>query len=111
MMRTLSAIIFLGLAISACAPSPLYVGERRPRGTVGEVPRDGQGEPIWAAIPGAPPTQPVRPMPTDQGIPVTGPGTAPVAVTSAAPAVSYAPLPPQTEKARRKGCQHLRSCR
>lgn len=62
----------LGLAPAACAPAPLYVGDRLPKGAVvgGEVPRNAQGEPVWSAIrpvpdgailpprPGAPQPQP-----------------------------------------------------
>ena len=40
----------LTLAISACAPSPLYVSSSKRPGTGGEIPRDGRGEPIWTAI-------------------------------------------------------------
>lgn len=36
-------LILLGLAVAACAPSPLYVGKP---GTTGNVPRDARGEPI-----------------------------------------------------------------
>ncbi len=67
MFRTL----FLALSVAACAPSPLYVGERPVRGTSGEVPRDGQGEPIWSAIRTPDAAPPLRAMPTDQGVPVT----------------------------------------
>lgn len=42
------------LSVGGCSPSPLYV-DRTQVGTYGEVPRDGRGEPIWSAIPAAPP--------------------------------------------------------
>ena len=54
--------------LAACAPSPLYVAPRP--GTVGEVPRDGRGEPVWSAMRQPPPAPPVTPMPVD---PVTTP--------------------------------------
>jgi hypothetical protein len=54
------------VALAGCSPSPLYV-DRVQAGTFGEVPRDGRGEPIWSAIPPAPPTaatDPSAPPPT-----------------------------------------------
>jgi hypothetical protein len=61
------------LAMSACAPSPLYVPSHR-IGTGGEIPRDGRGEPIWTAIAPPPPEEPVRPMPAyNSAVPVTPP--------------------------------------
>jgi hypothetical protein len=70
MARFKFTLVLLGLA--ACAPSPLYVD--RPRiGTVGEIPRDGRGEPIWAAIrqPLPPAAAPV--LAASPGIPITPP--------------------------------------
>lgn len=55
--------------VTACAPSPFWVS--RARGTQGEIPRDERGEPLWAAIPPAPPApQPGPPMPTHVGPPI-----------------------------------------
>ncbi|QMW21949.1 hypothetical protein [Sandaracinobacteroides saxicola] len=65
MGKLLSLALLLPLV--ACAPSPLYVGQRAAGpGTGGEVPRDGRGEPIWAAIKPPPATSPadVRPVTT-----------------------------------------------
>ena len=44
-------ILLLG---TACAPSSLYKNSVRGNWTVGEIPRDGRGEPVWAAIPPVP---------------------------------------------------------
>ena len=117
MFRTL----FLGLLLflAACAPSPLYVGERPLRGTAGEVPRDGQGEPIWSAIRSPAPPPPMRAQPVEAGIPVIGgavmapppPYVPPVVVAPTAPAAlppGAAPL--ETAHERRKRCAHLKSC-
>ena len=43
------------LALSACAPAPLYTSARPIPGAVtyGEIPRDAYGEPVWSAIPSA----------------------------------------------------------
>ena len=48
----LAALTLAGLLLLAgCAPSPLYFSNSNHRpGTGGEIPRDGRGEPIWAAI-------------------------------------------------------------
>ena len=47
-------IIALGLAAlsGACAPAPLYTASGTHKGavTMGEIPRDARGEPVWAAI-------------------------------------------------------------
>ena len=56
-------LLSVPLLVTACAPSPLYVPPPR-LGTVGEIPRDGRGEPIWTAIKPTPPAEPMRPMPT-----------------------------------------------
>jgi hypothetical protein len=42
--------------LSACAAAPLYTSSGLQRGaaTVGEIPRDERGEPVWAAIPTMP---------------------------------------------------------
>lgn len=39
-------------AAGACAPAPLYTASGTHKGavTLGEVPRDARGEPVWAAI-------------------------------------------------------------
>jgi hypothetical protein len=60
------------LAVTACAPSPFYVPPRHV-GTVGEIPRDGRGEPIWSAITPVPAEEPYRPMPTYQPAPIPAP--------------------------------------
>ena len=57
--------------LTACAPSPLYV--RQARSTVGEVPRDGRGEPDWAAIRPAPPMPPPAIMPVPPGLAIVPP--------------------------------------
>lgn len=46
-------LLIAALFVAACAPSPLYVGKRAV-GTGGEIPRDGNGNPIWSAIPPQP---------------------------------------------------------
>ncbi len=66
------AIFGMALGLSACAPSPLYVGHGR-IGTVGEIPRDGRGEPIWSAIRQPEPYAPTQAMPVKAGIPITPP--------------------------------------
>ena len=71
MLRNLFLLTLLG--IPACAPSPLYVGVAKQRGTVGEIPRDGQGEPVWEAIQPIPVANPPRLMAPAPGIPVTPP--------------------------------------
>ncbi len=54
-MARIKFILLPLLIVAGCAPSPLYVGSTRVRGTVGEVPRDGHGEPMWSLIrPAAP---------------------------------------------------------
>ena len=42
--------------LSACAPAPLYSAGGIHKGavTIGEIPRDARGEPVWAAIRPAP---------------------------------------------------------
>lgn len=66
-----ASLLGLALAVCACAPSPLYVGKGL--GTVGEIPRDGRGEPLWSAI-RPPPTAPATvPMPVAGGIPIVPP--------------------------------------
>lgn len=71
MMRNLFLLAGAALGLAACAPSPLYVGQPYQRGTPGEVPRDGTGEPLWDAIVPAPPAAPPRAMPPAPGIPIT----------------------------------------
>lgn len=68
---TPALLIGLATSLSACAPSPLYVATRV--GTVGEIPRDGRGEPLWSAIRPAPPAPDAVPMPVAPGIPVIPP--------------------------------------
>jgi hypothetical protein len=62
-----ASLLALALGISACAPSPLYVRSNR-SGTVGEIPRDGRGEPIWSAIRPAPAVIPPAPQPPSGSI-------------------------------------------
>lgn len=79
------------LALAACAPSPLYVGSTS-NGTPGEVPRDNRGEPIWAAIPPAPP--PPAPAPNiviDAGPPIQHLPPAEATITN--PSVQSVPVP------------------
>lgn len=61
-----------GLGLAACAPSPLYMRTSH-GGTVGEIPRDGRGEPIWSAIRPAPAVIPPAPQPAAAGIPIVPP--------------------------------------
>jgi hypothetical protein len=60
----------LALLVGACAPSPLYVGAAKTRGTVGEVPRDGSGEPIWTSIRPVPLPEGTPPLPPAPGLPI-----------------------------------------
>ncbi len=93
------------LAVAACAPSPLYVQRGNHRGTVGEVPRDGRGEPIWDAIRTVPPPPAGPYYPPAPGIPVTGAGSDYVA-----PPPPPLPPPPPPAQSKRE-CKHWRSCR
>jgi hypothetical protein len=63
MLRNLFLAVPLApLLLSACAPSPLYIGSARTLVSNDEVPRDGRGEPILSAIrPG--PANVARPSP------------------------------------------------
>lgn len=102
----LLAAFALVLGVAACAPSPLYV-QRVHRGTVGEIPRDGRGEPLFDAIrtPLPPPPAPyVAPAP---GTPVTNPYGA---VVPPPPAPSTFVAPAADDKQYRKRCRHWRSC-
>jgi hypothetical protein len=45
----------LALGLPGCAPSILYFGGSDPVAVPGTVPRDAQGNPVWAAIKPAPP--------------------------------------------------------
>lgn len=49
-------VIAAPVAIGACAPAPLYTSSGLHAGavTLGEIPRDARGEPVWAAIRPAP---------------------------------------------------------
>jgi hypothetical protein len=55
--RLLPVLALLTL-VAACAPAPLYTSSGLQRGaaTWGEIPRDARGEPVWAAIRPAPPS-------------------------------------------------------
>jgi hypothetical protein len=61
-LKFLPPMLVVLLLLASCAPSPLYVPPPR-IGTVGEIPRDGRGEPIWSAIRPPPVEEPMRPMP------------------------------------------------
>jgi hypothetical protein len=67
----LAGLSAIACFVSACAPSPLYI--RPTSGTVGEIPRDGRGEPLWGAIRPAPLAPGVSPMPVTGGIPIIPP--------------------------------------
>lgn len=59
------AVVFLATFATACAPAPFYASGSRHKSavTVGEIPRDARGEPVWAAIrpiPGAATTSPAE---------------------------------------------------
>ena len=71
-MARIKFILLPLLGLASCAPSPLYV-ESGHVGTVGEIPRDGRGEPIWAAIPQPAPLVIPPTMPITQGIPIIPP--------------------------------------
>ena len=71
MKRNLFLLAGTALGLAACAPSPLYVGQPYKRGTPGEIPRDGTGEPLWDAIVAAPAPVGIRPMPAAPGVPIT----------------------------------------
>ena len=107
----------LALTLAGCGPSPLYVASDQHRGTGGDIPRDGTGEPIFNDIvaPQVPPPPPyVAPAP---GVPVTGPGAAGLVIASppTGPAFVIAPRDEKQirkdEKRRRRECRHQRSCK
>ncbi len=54
-------LLLLPLFLAGCTASPLYVGGQT--GTVGEIPRDGRGEPLWGAIGEAQPLPPTAEAP------------------------------------------------
>jgi|GEM_PF-2068170 len=112
MARNLILPLGAALLLASCAASPLYVqSSSKYRGTVGEIPRDGRGEPVWDAIRNPPPPPAAVYVPPAPGIPVTGPGAEAFAPP---PTVAAAPLvlrPAATEKDRRRACRHWRSCR
>ncbi|WP_416908811.1 MAG: hypothetical protein ACMVO5_04155 [Polymorphobacter sp.] len=56
-MKT-TILLALPLLLAGCASSPLYVDRGEARGTMAEIPRDANGEPLWAAIRPAPSLQP-----------------------------------------------------
>ncbi len=82
--------VLVMLALPGCYASPLYVQSNVHRGTVGEIPRDGNGEPMWGAVPRPLAVSPGPNIAPAPGIPITGPGVAEMRDT---PAVSYAPPP------------------
>ncbi len=65
--------LVLASTLAACAPAPLYSSSRTHKGavTLGEVPRDSRGEPVWAAIRPVPeasqPSSPAGPQEGDAG--------------------------------------------
>ena len=63
-------VLFLGIV--ACAPSPLYVVHGH-IGTVGEIPRDGRGEPVWGGMRRPLSPAPSPGLPSAPGIPITPP--------------------------------------
>lgn len=71
-MARINFILLPLLGLAACAPSPLFV-ERGHIGTIGEIPRDGRGEPIWAEIRHPEPETVAPTMPVTQGIPIIPP--------------------------------------
>lgn len=74
-MARINFILLTGAALtfglSACRPSLLYV--KPGVGTVGEIPRDGRGEPLWSAIRAAPGISAPQAIPVTGGIPITPP--------------------------------------
>ena len=48
----LAPALAVSLLAAACAPAPLYSssGLKRGAATLGEIPRDARGEPVWDAI-------------------------------------------------------------
>ena len=67
--------VLAALSLAGCMASPLYVPSSH-RGTVGEIPRDGNGEPLWASIPRPLYAAPAPIVPPAPGIAITGPGVA-----------------------------------
>lgn len=55
-LSVFAALALLATGLSACAPAPLYMASGTHKGavTLGEIPRDARGEPVWAAIRPAP---------------------------------------------------------
>jgi hypothetical protein len=60
-MQKISAVLLIAISMAACAPSPLYIGRSKTTATLGTIPRDGNGEPIWSQIPPAPANQSEKP--------------------------------------------------
>lgn len=53
MFKILAPVVGTALiAAAGCAPAPLYTstGKHKGAATLGEVPRDARGEPVWSAI-------------------------------------------------------------
>lgn len=53
MFKILAPVIGAALlGVAGCAPAPLYTSTGKHKGavTLGEVPRDARGEPVWSAI-------------------------------------------------------------
>lgn len=71
MFKKLAPVLCLAcLSAAACAPAPLYTstGKHKGAATLGEIPRDSLGEPVWSAIrrvPGA--ALPGEPAVTQEG--------------------------------------------
>lgn len=74
-------LLAAGLAMlpAACAPAPLYSGNRLPKGAVvgGDVPRNAQGEPVWSAIRPIPEGAIIPPRPGLTRLPLPTPPAAP----------------------------------
>ncbi len=94
--------VIVALGVAGCAASPLYVRSNAHRSTVGEIPRDGNGEPMWDSIPN-PVAQAPRPyVPPAPGIPVIGPGIAEQTVSQPAyvpPMPAPMPIAPERHAA------------
>ena len=85
--------VLVMLALPGCYASPLYVQSNAHRGTVGEIPRDGNGEPMWRAIPRPLSSDPGPNIPPAPGIPITGPGLAEMHQPPAYTQPAYVPPP------------------
>lgn len=78
-MKARTKLLFLSLSgafslLAGCtpAPSPLYVSSKV-GSTIGEIPRDTRGEPLWATLRRGQPAPPAPVYPNIVGTPVTPP--------------------------------------